>query len=500
VKILFKIISFSAFLFILTNLSYCKKDKFITDAGAKIQLSQDSVLFDTVFTSIGSATRNIRVRNKNSQKIKISSIQLLGGISSAFKLNVDGTPGVSFTDIEIAAHDSMYIFIQVNVNPTNINSPLIISDAIIFNVNGNEQKLNLEAWGQDAWYHYPTDAIKFKDGSFLAYSLISKDTLVDTIWKKDKPHVVYGYLVVDEKQKLKIEAGVQIYMNYKAGLWVYQGGQLQVQGEKGNEVIFQGARREKDFADEPGQWDRIWINEGSLNNEINYAIIKNGYIGVQAELLGQEFYAPKHLKITNTKIQNMSKWGLYGLAFNIYGGNNVISNCQENSVNLILGGSYTFLNCTFSNFWSKDKARDKATISINNYSDSFIFPLDSAYFGNCIVDGKLSNEVNVDIKAGLNGTLNIAPSYKFSNCWLKTTNDISNPSLYLNCKKDNTSLKYKDIDKYDFEPKADETRIQGFSGASAVSDAQKFPLDINKVSRNAAISNNSITAGAYEIP
>lgn len=57
--------------------------------------------------------------------------------------------------------------------------------------------------------------------------------------------MIYGYLVVDEHQKLKIEAGVQIYMNYKAGLWVYKGGQLKVLGEKGNEVIFQGARREK---------------------------------------------------------------------------------------------------------------------------------------------------------------------------------------------------------------------------------------------------------------
>lgn len=470
------------------------------DSSAKIQFSQDSVLFDTVFTDLGSATRNIRVRNKNNQKIKISSIQLQGGTSSSFKINVDGTPGVSFSDIEIAANDSMYIFIQVFVNPNSANSPLIISDALIFTVNGNQQILNLEAWGQDAWYHYPTNAIKFKDGSYLAYSLISSNPNVDTVWKKDKPHVVYGYLVVDSLQKLKIEAGVQVYMNYKAGLWVYKSGELQVKGTKGNEVVFQGARREKDFADEPGQWDRIWINEGSLNNEIDYAIIKNGYIGVQAELLGNEFYAAKHLKITNTKIQNMSKWGLYAVAFDIYGGNNVISNCQENSVNIILGGNYTFLNCTFSNFWSKDKARDKPTVSLNNYVETNIFPLDSAYFGNCIIDGKLANELNVDIKAGLNGTITIAPSYRFSNCWIKTTNDLSDQTNYLSNVKDNTSLNYKDIDKYDFEPKADETRNRGFSGIYAASDAQKFPLDINAVSRSSSISSNSVTAGAFEVP
>ena len=223
--------------FISTCLS-CKKDSLLTDASAKVEFSQDSILFDTVFTGIGSATKNIRVRNKNNQKIKITSIELKGGYTSSFKINVDGVSGVSFKDIEIAANDSLYIFIQVNVNPININSPLIISDVILFYVNSNLQELPLEAWGQDAWYHYPTNAIKFKDGTYFPYSLISKDTLVDTIWKKDKPHVIYGYLVVDEHQKLKIEAGVQIYMNYKAGLWVYKGGQLKVLGEKGNEVIY----------------------------------------------------------------------------------------------------------------------------------------------------------------------------------------------------------------------------------------------------------------------
>jgi len=45
--------------------------------------------------------------------------------------------------------------------------------------------------------------------------------------------------------------------------------------------LFTQARRDPEYADEPGQWDRIWINEGSVNNEIDYAIIKNGYIVAQ---------------------------------------------------------------------------------------------------------------------------------------------------------------------------------------------------------------------------
>ena len=45
-------------------------------------------------------------------------------------------------DIEILAHDSIYIFVQVNVNPTSALSPLIIQDKIICrSLNGKSSKV-----------------------------------------------------------------------------------------------------------------------------------------------------------------------------------------------------------------------------------------------------------------------------------------------------------------------------------------------------------------------
>ncbi|MDO8998988.1 MAG: hypothetical protein Q7W45_04410 [Bacteroidota bacterium] len=472
----------------------CKKDKITLDSGAKLQFSQDSILFDTVFTTIGSSTRNIRVRNKNNQRIKISSIQLQGGSASPFILNVDGAKGITFNDVEIAANDSLYIFIQVNVNPNNANSPLIINDAIKFSVNGNEQTVYLEAWGQDAYYHRPTDAIKFKDGSYLAYSLVSASNNTTVTWTNDKPHVIYGYLVVDSTQKLIINAGVRVFLNYKAGLWVYRYGELKVLGQKGNEVTFTGARREKEYADEPGQWDRIWINEGSVNNEINYAIIKNGYIGVQAEFFGGAnvnfITEPRRLKITNTKIQNMTLWGFYGLGYNVYGGNNVFSNCQEHCVNIQLGGKYTFLHCTFANFWEKDNARTKPAININNYTAEQVLPLDSAYFGNCIIDGKLSNEINLDLDYS---DVGFQPKHIFSNGWLKTTIDVSDGAHFINNKIGTGNLAFNDYKNYNFQA-TNESQIKGFTHPKSTTDVLKFPFDLNLVSRNTS----SVTIGAYE--
>ncbi|MGZ4037961.1 MAG: hypothetical protein ACXVPQ_09055, partial [Bacteroidia bacterium] len=297
---------------IVTGFGSCKKDKLLTDPSAKLNFSADSVLFDTVFTTAGSSTRQMRVINTHKQKIKISSITLQGGTNSPFIVNVDGAKGKSFSDIEIAANDSIFIFIQVNVNPTNSNSPLIITDPVQFVTNGNQQVVHLEAWGQDAYYHHPTNAIKYVQGGYLAYSTVANtvNTATTVTWPKDKPHVIYGWLVVDTLQTLGIDPGVKVYFHQNAGLWVYPGGTLKANGALGNEITFQGDRPEADYADVPGQWDRIWINEGSKGNVLNYCIIKNGYIGVQAELLFRDFYNPKSqnlLTITNTQIHNMSK-------------------------------------------------------------------------------------------------------------------------------------------------------------------------------------------------
>jgi hypothetical protein len=369
---------------------------------------------------------------------------------------------------------------------------LVVEDELEFSVNGNTQIMKLEAWGQDAYYHRPTNAIKFRDGQYLPYSLISSNPNADTIWKKDKPHVIFGYLVVDSAQKLTIQAGVQIYLTYKSSIWVYRYGQLRVLGQKGNEVVFQSARREKDYADEEGQWDRIWINEGSTQNKIDYAVIKNGVIGIQAERFGNDLSEPARLTITNTKIQNMSLFGMYCVAYSVTAGNNVIGSCQSCCLNLTVGGDYKFYHCTFANFWNKGKGRENPAINISNYTKFQVLPL-TTYFGNCIIDGKRDNEINLDIKED---TV-FKPSYVFSNSWLKTNAATTNTVIYKRVRASTTSLNFKEPEKYDFEPKPDETRIKLFTGPGANSDLLKYFTDIKGTTRKDA-ANGGVTAGAYE--
>ena len=74
----------------------------------------------------------------------------MGGSASAYHINTNGQPGPEARDIEIAANDSIYIFVSLTINPNSNNLPFIVSDSIRIEYNGNERFVQLEAFGQNA--------------------------------------------------------------------------------------------------------------------------------------------------------------------------------------------------------------------------------------------------------------------------------------------------------------------------------------------------------------
>ena len=401
-------------------------------------------MFDTVFTSIGSTTQIFRVHNPNNGEINISSISLARGSASFYKLNVDGvagTPGAVFTNLQIAAKDSMYIFVQVNINP-NANpsvSPFIYRDSIVFEVNGNKQYFSLIAFGQNAYYHMPNQKLIMSNTQALYYSLdTTVNGLASVTWKNDKPHLIYGYLVVDSLHTLTIPPGTKVYVHNGGGIWVYRYGTIKINGVQTNTVSFQGDRLEQAYDDVPGQWDRIWINEGSTGNVINYAHIKNAYIGVHAgvsifdglELPWAVHIPPTKLSLTNTIIENASYAGLLAHDYTVTGGNDLIVNCGQHICEFDYGGNYSFYQCTFANYWNQtnnsQSPNNRTTPSFlfnNYYNGNQLSAFDSVYFGNCIFDGSLTEEFKFDTLSGSSSGFNLP--YFFDHCALKTAISIS---------------------------------------------------------------------------
>src|SRR5690554_124657 len=79
----------------------CRKENFTNDPSAQLEFSADTMLFDTVFNTVGSTTAKLTVYNRNKDAVRVSSIKIEGGSTSQYRMNVNGLPGSSFESIEI---------------------------------------------------------------------------------------------------------------------------------------------------------------------------------------------------------------------------------------------------------------------------------------------------------------------------------------------------------------------------------------------------------------
>ena len=466
---------------IISIITACKKDKIITDSSAKLALSVDSVLFDTVFTTVGSTTKLFTIHNKNKQPVNISQIYLATGNASQFRINVDGVSGIAMSNVEIEPGDSLFVFVQVTVNPTGQNTPLLVMDSIVFETNGNIQKVILTAIGQDVYLHKPDH---FPTNGLPPYSIID----CSQPWPTDKPHLIFGYAVVDEGATLTIPQGARVHLANRAVLWVYDGGTLKVQGAKNSEVIFQGARLEPDYKEVAGQWGKIWLSAGSKDNEIDWAIIKNGSIGVQADTLGNS--TNPTLRISNTIIRNMSAAAIYGQGSYITGYNCVFANCGQYVGAFTIGGRYRFDHCTFANYWS-ESSRSTPLLALNNYYVDYtntlqIRNLDSAYFVNCILHGDLDEEIGLD-SSEYGGIF----SYKFDHCIVKSELNMNDDGLHYYTVFPNADPAFKDVSANDYH-----LTVNSFAIDKGITSP--YPNDLDDKFR----PNNQTTSlpdiGAYE--
>ena len=102
------------FTLIITTIFSCKKEE-NENTNAKLDFSNDTIMFDTIFTSIGSITKTLTVYNNNNFDI-LTNINLQEGSPNAnFRINIDGTPGSEQSNIKIPANDSIFIFLSGNM-------------------------------------------------------------------------------------------------------------------------------------------------------------------------------------------------------------------------------------------------------------------------------------------------------------------------------------------------------------------------------------------------
>ena len=105
---------FSIAFLLLICLFSCKKEPVLSGGKATLHFSNDTIMFDTVFTTVGSITHHLKVYNKNDFDVK-TNIIITGEDSKFYAMNVDGISGSEAKNVEIPAKDSLFIFVEVRV-------------------------------------------------------------------------------------------------------------------------------------------------------------------------------------------------------------------------------------------------------------------------------------------------------------------------------------------------------------------------------------------------
>ena len=391
-----------------------REDDFITTPDVQLEFSLDTLRFDTVFTELGSATRFFKVYNRNDRPVKINRVYLQGNAGSPFRLNIDGLPGNEAEEVIVWAEDSIYVFAEVTIDPDQpvSASPFVIEEQVVFETNTNVQRVNLEAWGQNANY-FPS---RFNKGVTVEFSCGGNEIT----WDDPKPYVIYGRVIINDCT-LNIPPGTNIHVHggiardsfsvFNDGLiFVAERGRMNILGTPEEPVTIQGDRLEEGFQNAAGQWTGLVFGKGSTGNIVSHATIKNSIIGIYAD-------SASTVTIENSQIYNTNGSGLIGFNSQVTAVNTLIYNNGGNGVQILLGGNYTFDHCTIASY-----GVDAAALSMFNFFcyDNFLECLvlrDArlrARFRNSIIFGSRQDEIVLADIFGGQGIENFDIS--FQNC------------------------------------------------------------------------------------
>lgn len=448
--------------------SACKKNGFIDSPNAQVSFSTDTLKFDTVFTSTGSVTQSFKIFNNNNQKIRFSEIRLMGGAASAYKININGSNSIMEQHIELAANDSMYIFVNLTINPSTANLPFIVSDSIKIAYNGNERFVQLEAYGQNAHY-------------------LSNTTInTNTTWTNELPYVILGALTVDTSVTLSLTAGCKIFNHANAPVIVH--GTLLCNGTKAEPVVFRSDRLDDPYRDFPAGWPGLIFSSVSTNNVFRFTEIRNAYQGIVLD--GPAANSNPKLTLHQCIIDNIYDAGILSFQSSIAADNTLISNCGKNIL-LAGGGNYQFTNCTIASFANLYIPHNNPVLTLSNSYESNSGTVSgpvNASFVNSIFWG---SDSNFDDEVVISKSADLPFEVTFSHCIYKGVNSPANSTL-----ENNISNQYPGFDSidvshnyYDFR-----TSVNPIAPGVNMGTGTSFPKDLNDLPRTVDITD----IGAYE--
>ncbi|MCC8146667.1 MAG: hypothetical protein LIO93_09595 [Bacteroidales bacterium] len=445
----------------------------------RLTFSTDTIAFNTIISTINTPFKTFKVYNRNSKDLLISSVSMEKGQESSFKINVDGRAGYTFNNIEIRANDSIFVFVDAKPAETGGDTPKYLTDYIVFQTNGQVQKVLLEASAQDAF--------------IWKGAVIESDSIVSN----EKPYVIYDSLVVGKNAVLTIPEGTVFYMH--GGSYIHIKGMIKAKGVQEKPIIIRGDRFDQmvniPYDLIPGQWQGISFAEDSYGNEFEYVHMRNGNYGMD--------FLPSDASQTKITLKNVVMTNFKGLLINSVNCNILAENCEFSNAQRALlnleGGIYSFTHCTIANHYFSSNEygwgtsnnetvilKNKNIIEKDQKIDSVFYPLQASFYNSLIWGSKDKSTSRISISKSNGYDL----SYLFENCLIpngENDNPEEGGATVINCiigkspefKTILTGESGKVEFMYDF-------RLTEESPARNVASrfvAETVPLDINGIDR-----------------
>lgn len=435
---------------VLTLLPGCEPKEDLVQTTGRLEFDQDTVLFDTVFTTIRTVTKRLWVYNRNSGAVK-TDVSLAGTAGTTYSLIIEGDAGAAKSGVVVRGNDSLLVLVRAVLGDNGqatVAKKFLVEDQVNFRTNGNDQNVKLVAYGQNAYFHR-ADIIT---GNRTA------------IWRSDKPHVIINSpykqgtttfdvgVFVDAGSTLQIEPGAKIYGH--AGATIQVNGTLKINptlvpplgdttAAKLATVRFQGDRLEPFYNEIPGQWGGIFFSSTSRGNVIRYAEIKNANFGAALLNTDATNNTPIDLRLENVTMRNISgsnpnyvgtglpPGGITGVRSTITATNCLFTNCGEYAIRGY-GGTFNINFCTIANYTPSFQRMTSALTFSNALEDAqgkvVKFPL-TINLTNSIVWGSYENELELENNADYLATLNIRNTLLRTLDFQAATNAPNKPGL-----------------------------------------------------------------------
>lgn len=308
-----------------------------------LRFSRDTVVFDTLFSTVLSPTQRLWVYNPHRYPVRVLHAFLLKGAQSVYTFVWDGQPGPLQAPYVLGAGDSAQVFLSLR--DTGFVDA-VREDVLVVQTEAGPQEVLLRATLVAAYV--------YRDFAF--------DSVVLSL-PTDKPIVIDGYFYAGPAAVLRILPGTRLY--FSARRWpsgplqgelmsgLYVAGRLEALGMPTQPIRCQGWRLEPYYASAPGQWQGFWFFPSSTGNRLLYVEIAQASIGIRVDSVGGSA-APK-LYLEGCLIREAANYGLVVQGFSpalpsqpiLHAVNTLIYRCGQACAAFVGGGTYRLVHCAF---------------------------------------------------------------------------------------------------------------------------------------------------------